>query len=288
MTVGTNTTTLTHDITVTARQWTEKAPAIPLGRSGVGILPAQPRVPADLGRTDSNAAINIARLVVDFGPNEGFQLLANEPVTWEVKAFSSEALYDSTHPFFRAHNRSGTPVARVTLADLQKDVEAHEGIVSVPASAPANFKSHWQAGLDLLNVAANRINIPRENDVTHTSVETRQAFIARVEGIVTAGANAVSAATAPHPPRISTGTIYFNYPFISPRSLQLRVNDPAKALTLFNPAGSPTWTATPTGIVTVTPKPTGADVTPVAAGTTTVRVKNADGEIDEISVTVTT
>jgi len=286
MTVGTNTTTLTHDVAVTPRQWTEKAPAIPLGRSGVGILPAQPRVPAELGRTDSNGAINIARLNVDFGPNEGFQLLANEPVTWEVKAFSSEALYDSTHPFFRAHNRTGAPAARVTLPELQKDVEAHEGIVSVPTGAPANFKSHWQAGLD--HLAANPINVPRESDVTHTSVETRAAFIARVDGLVTAGVNAVSAATAPHPARISTGTIYFNYPFISPRSLQLKVGDPAKALTLFNPAGSPTWTATPAGIVTVTAKPTGADVAPVAAGSVTVRVKNADGEIDEISVTVTT
>ncbi|HSE32936.1 MAG TPA: hypothetical protein VLA93_15285, partial [Pyrinomonadaceae bacterium] len=288
MTVGGNTTTLTHNVTVTARRWTENTPTLPLGRSGAGTRAEQPRVPADLGITEIRPDVNVTTGVVNEGPNQGFQFVAREPVTWFVEAFSSEALYDGTHPFFRAHNRAGIPVGRVSLADLQRDVEAHEGIILPPAGAPQNFKSHWQAGLDHLSVAANRINIPREGDVSHTSIESHADYVNRVVAAVTAAETAASAATAPHPARISVGTIYFNYPFIRPRTLQIKVNDPAVALTLFNPAGGPTWSATPVGIVNVAATPSGATVTAVAAGTTTIRVRNADGEIDEIKVTVTT
>jgi hypothetical protein len=286
--IGGNTTTLTRDVVVTPRRWTENAPAIPLGRTGNGTLPQQPRVDAALGITNAVAAITVSTGVVNSGPNEGFQFVAREPMTWNVQALSNEALYDSSHPFHRAHSRAGAPAGRVTLAALQRDVEAHEGIISPPAGAPGNFRSHWQLAVDHLRIAANQINIPRESDVTHTSNETRAAFVARVIAAVEAGRVATENSTAPHPVRISVGTIYYNYPFITPRSRALRIGDPPAALTLFNPAGGPTWTSTAPTIATVTPTATGARVTAVAAGSTTIRVRNADGEIDVIEVTVTT
>lgn len=288
ITVGGMTTTLTHDVVVTPRPWTENAPTIPLGRAGNGTLRAQLRVEADLGITNTNGEIDISTGVVNSGPNEGFQFVARRPVTWTVQANSNDALYDSTHPFFRAHARNPLPSGRVSLTNLRSDVEAHEGIVRPPPSAPANFASHWQAGLNHLAVPANRINAPREGDVVHVNNETRDNYKARVIAVVEAGVNATSAATAPHPPRISVGTIYFNYPFILPRRAALRVGGPAAALTLANPAGGTVWKIdAPIATLTVQ-NASQATLTPNAAGTTTVRVTNADGDIDEIRVEITT
>ena len=287
MTVGTKTTTFSHNVTVTARRWTENVPPIPLGRTGNGFLKKQPRVLADLGFTDSNAQISIGFDLVASGPNEGFNYLKREPVTWIVKALSNDALYDATHPFNRAHSRTGIPAARVKIADLVKEVEAHEGIRALFPGVPAGYSSHWQKAIDHLAIPANQINIPLESDVAHTTAESANNYRARVIATVEARVQAASNATAPEPPRIF-GAIYLAYPFIDPRSLTLKLTDPARALTLFNPAGSPTWTSAPAGIVTVTPTATGANVKGVAAGTTTVRVRNADGETDEIQVTVTT
>jgi hypothetical protein len=287
MTVGGVTTTLTHNVVVTPRPWTENAPTLPLGRAGNGTLRAPPRVDADLGITNANGRIAISTGGVNSGPNEGFQFVAQPPVTWTVQAHSNDALHDSTHPFFRAHARNPLPPGRVSLPNLRSDVEAHEGIIRPPAGAPANYTSHWQAGLNHLAVPANRINPPRENDVVHVNNEPRDHYRARVIAVVEAGVNATSAATAPHPPRISVGTIYFNYPFILPRRAALRVGGPAAALTLANPAGGAVWTVDPP-IATLTVQNTSqATLTPNAAGTTTVRVTNADGDIDEIGVEIT-
>ena len=285
MTVGTKTTTLSHAVTVTARRFTENAPTIPLGRTGNGDRAEQPRVLSDLGITKSNGQIDLRTGVVNNGPNEGYQFVAREPVTWFVDAFSNDALYDASHPFHRAHNRSGIPAGRVTLSDLRREVEAHEGITTVFTGVPPGYSSHWQKALD--HLSTNAINVPRESDVTHTSKESHANYVARITATVEAGVNATAAVTAPEPPRIF-GAIYLNYPFIKPRTLSLKVNDPAIVLTLFNPAGGPTWSATPAGIVTVTPIATGARVTAAAAGSATIRVKNADGETDEIRVVVTT
>jgi hypothetical protein len=287
MTVGTKTTTLSRNVIVTARPFTENVPTIPLGRIGNGALAEQPRVLSDLGITLSNGQLNIGFRLVDSGPNEGFNFLAREPVTWFVEAFSNDALYTASHPFFRAHNRTGTPAGRVRIADLRKEVEAHEGIINLFPGVPAGYSSHWQKAIDHLAIAANRINIPRESDVTHTSKESEANYRSRIIAVVEAGVQAAAAVTAPEPPRLF-GAIYFAYPFIKPRTLALKVGDPASTLNLFNPAGGPTWTATPAGIVTVAPTATGATVRAVAAGAATIRVRNVDGEIDEIPVTVTT
>jgi hypothetical protein len=275
---------LTRAVSVTARPWTENAPTIPLGRTGNGALPLQPRVDADLGITNANGAVNISTGVVNSGPNQDFQFVAQPPVTWTVQAFSNEALYDSTHPFNRAHSRSPLPAGRVGLGALQLDVEAHEGMVRPPATAPANFKSHWQRGLD--HIAANRINAPRESDVTHVSKEPHANYVARVIAAVEAGVNAVSAATAPHPARISVGTIDYNYPFIQPRNVALHVGGGNAPLILANPGGGTTWSVVPPGSVTLTATPAGATLKPVAAGNAVIRVRNANGDIDEIAVVV--
>ena len=285
VTIGSTPTTVTRDVVVTARPWTDDTPAIPLGRSGNGTLPLQPRVPADLGITIVDPAMHIAIARVVDGPNEGFRFLVTPPIPWSIRAHSNEALYDGTHPFFRAHARNPLPAGRRSLAQLQLDVEAHEGIVARPAQAPATFASHWQAGLNHLK--ANPINARREGDVAHESVEAGPAYATRIDTVVTAAAQATVNATAPHPANIFGGTIEFNYPFILPRRLTLRVGGPAAAITLANPAGGTTWVLNkPVGTLQ-TQNPLQPKLTPTAPGSATLRATNQSGDFDEIPVEVT-
>ncbi|MEO5820313.1 MAG: hypothetical protein ABIT71_07375 [Vicinamibacteraceae bacterium] len=286
VTVGGRATSLARSVVVTPRQWSENAPAIPLGRSGNGTLAQPPREQTALGLTPTRGDRVVNTSLVLDGPNQGFQFLPREPVSWNVHAFSNDALYDPSHPFHRAHARNPLPAGRISIAQLRQDVEAHEGIIPPPASAPAGFGSHWQKGLTHLR--ANPINAPRENDVTHTSVETNQAYGSRIFNIVDTAANATLAATAPHPATLFPGvTRYFAYPLISPRSLALQVGGPDGLLTVANPAGGTSWQASNAKVTLNGQTATQTKVKPVSAGTTTVTVTNATGDTDEVTVVVT-
>src|SRR5215204_6211634 len=73
MTVGTAVKTLSLGLSVTSRAWSENTPTIPLGRSGHGTLPTQPRLglpgrdPRDpgLGVTDTREQHTIQTMIVN-------------------------------------------------------------------------------------------------------------------------------------------------------------------------------------------------------------------------------
>ncbi len=276
--------TLSLAVVVAPRPWTENVPTVPLARAGNGTLAQQPRSDPDLGITIPNATVHIQSGAVNSGPNQDFNLVLIPPVTWTVQAFSNDALFDSDHPFFRAHNRNPLPTGRIAIGDLLTDVEAHEGIITPPTAAPTGYASHWQRVRNHLAIAANQINIPREGDVTHVSNETTQAYSTRVRQAILAGIQSATAASAPHPQRIFGGTINYNYPFIFPRSLSLSSNQAPFNLTVFNPAGGTVWSSGNPNVVEVDAS---GVVTPVAPGSTTIEVTNADGDVDEISINVT-
>ncbi|MDQ3775002.1 MAG: Ig-like domain-containing protein [Pseudomonadota bacterium] len=296
VTVGGAVQTLSLAVAITPRPWTENAPPIPLPRAGHGNLPVQPRLnrpghdPRDpgLGVSDARESHTIQTRIVGGGPNEGFNFLDAAPLTWTPQAFSNEALYDPTHPFFRAHDasRRGLPLpgGRPQIGQIQVNVEAHEGIIAAPPRAPAGYASHWGLLLNHLAVPANQINIPLERDVSHRSNETNAQYGARLQRFLTARVTAAQNASRPHAPDIFRGTPYFNYPYIDPRTLRLRINGAPVRLTLSNPRGGRTvWASDNPAVATVN---AGGVVSPVAQGRTTIRVTNADGDIDEISLEV--
>ena len=74
-----------------------------------------------------------------------------------------------------------------------------------------------------------------------------------------------------------------NYPFITQRSLAVAVGA-ASALVLTNPAGGAVvWTSGNVATATVN---AAGNVTGVARGNTTINVRNANGDTDQIPVTV--
>lgn len=289
---GGNVRALTLDVTVTPRPWTENAQPVPLVRTGHGTLPVQPRLnrpgrdPRDpgLGVSPVTGRRAIRTRIVSGGPNDGFNYLDIPPVTWDTPSFTNNALYDTTHPFFRAHDpmRRGLPLpgGRLQIGTIQKNVEAHEGIISPPHGAPPDYASHQQRLLNFLR--ANPINRVVERDVSHTSRESNRDYAIRIERFVRTRSDAATAASQPHPRDIFRGAMYFNYPFISPRMLRLRVGG-THQLNLTNPAGKPRWASTNTAFVTVDGRGT---VRAVRQGRAIVRVTNADGDTDEITVTV--
>lgn len=280
-------------VTVTPRPWTENASAIPLVRTGNGSLPAQPRLgrpgrdPRDpgLGTSQTSERHTLQTKVVSGGPNDGFNFVESPPVTWTTLAFTSQALYDPSHPFFRAHDpmRRGLPLpgGRLQIGTIQKNVEAHEGIIAPPHGAPAGYASHHQALLNYLR--AHPINRVVERDVSHISREPNLNYATRINGYITRQTQLATAASQPHPKNIFPGPMYFNYPFITPRTLRIRVGTGTHQLNLTNPAGKARWASTNPAIATVDAR---GIVRPVAQGRAIIRVTNADGDTDEIPVTV--
>jgi hypothetical protein len=223
--------------------------------------------------------------VVGTGPNTGFNFVEGAPVTWNTRAFTNEALYDRTHPFFRAHDsaRRGRPLPgrRLEIATIRQNVEAHEGVITPPAGVPSGYASHQQALLNFL--AANPINAVVERDVSHVSKEPHQNYGMRINTFVTRQIQAAQAASAAHPKDIFPGPMYFNYPYITSRSFRLLVGGRSGRLTVNNPAGGTTWASSDPSIARVD---SSGVVRPVAKGRATIRVTNKDGDIDEIPVTV--
>ena len=293
MSSGGTQTILSLPVTVTARPWTENAAAVPLGRAGNGSLPAQPRLrrpgrlagDPGLGVSPLSENHNIRTMVVGSGPNAGFNFLADPPVNWTTQAFTNQALYDSSHPFFRAHDpaRRGRPLpgGRLDIATIRQNVEAHEGVISPPPGAPAGYASHQQALLNYLR--ANPINTLAERDVSHSSRESNRAYANRVNTYVTRRITDARNASAAHPRDITRGAMTFNYPFITSRSLRLLVKGRSAQLTADNPAGKTRWSSSDSKVATVDGNGT---VRPVAQGRALIRVTNADGDVDEIPVTV--
>ena len=294
--MGNATQTLSMAVSVTPRRWTENTPAIPLGRTNHGTLPIQPRLgrpgvdarDPGLGTSTATADHNVKTAVIPSGPNSGFNVLVEAPVTWHPKAFSNNALYDPSHPFYRAHDpsRRGSPLPgnRLPIATIKMNVEAHEGIVAPPAQAGPAYASHWQQVINHLAQPGNQINIPLERDVSHQSKETNVNYGARVGRFINTRVEAAKLASRPHPPDIFKGSVYSNYPYIQQRSLHLLANRQAGRLALTNPAGGRvTWTSSNPAAATVDAK---GIVRPVGQGTTTIRVTNVDGDVDEINVVV--
>ena len=284
---------LSLPVTVTARPWRENAVSVPLGRAGNGSLPVQPRLgrpgrqarDPGLGVSPLTEQHNVRTRIVGGGPNTGFNFLDVPPVTWTTRAFTSQALYDSSHPFFRAHDpaRRGNPLpnGRLSIATIRQNVEAHEGVISPPAAAPAGYASHQQALLNYLR--ANPINLLAERDVSHTSKESNRDYANRISSYVNNRIASAKAAAAVHPTDITRGAMTFNYPYITSRSLRLLVKGRSAQLTVHNPAGKTRWSSIDPRIATIDGNGT---VRPVAQGRTTIRVTNADGDVDEIPVTV--
>jgi hypothetical protein len=278
------------DVVVTARQWTENAPPVPLGRTGQGPLASDPRKNEDLGKSNTmHQFLGRSKSVID-GPNDGFNYLSDPPVSWTPQTFSCPALYDSTHPFFRAHDAAtrGAPLPsnRLDIGQLQVNVEAHEGIIAPPPKAKG-YASHWQKLLKHLLQPQNLINIPLEADVSHASREASAAYHARLQRQISARMTAAENASTAHPKDIFPGDRYFNYPLIYPRSVNLQAGGAAVHLALSNPRGGHVrWKSAGPAIATVHVAAGTVSVAPVAAGATVIRVVNADGEADEIAVTV--
>lgn len=293
MSAGGSQVVLSLGVTVTARSWSENAAAVPLGRAGNGTLPVQPRLGRP-GRQAGDPGLGVSPLlenhnvrtrIANGGPNAGYNYLDDPPVTWTTRAFTSNALYDSSHPFFRAHDpaRRGRPLpgGRIDIATIRQNVEAHEGVISPPATAPAGYASHQQALINHLRT--NPINILAERDVSHTSVESNRDYANRINGYVNRRIAAAKAAAATHPRDITSGAMTFKYPYIHVRSLRLLVNGGSARLTVDNPAGRTRWSSSDSKIATIDGNGT---VRPVAQGRAIIRVTNADGDVDEIPVTV--
>ena len=228
---------------------------------------------------------NIRTRVVNGGPNAVYNYLDDPPVTWTTQAFTSNALYDSSHPFFRAHDpaRRGRPLpgGRLDIATIRQNVEAHEGVIRPPAGAPAGYASHQQALLNYLR--ANPINTLAERDVSHSSKESNRNYANRVNTYVNRRIADARAASAAHPRDITRGAMTFNYPYITSRSLRLLVKGRSAQLTVDNPAGKTRWSSSDPRVATIDGN--GA-VRPVAQGRAIIRVTNAEGDVDEIPVTV--
>jgi len=278
-------------VTVTPRRWSENAQAVPLGRAGNGGLPAQPRLVGSsgfpsLGVSSVTERHTIQTNVVPGGPNTGFNWVEQAPVTWNTRAFTNQALYDQSHPFFRAHDpaRRGRPLpnGRLEIGTIRQNVEAHEGVISPPPGAPPGYASHQQALLNHLR--ANPINPRVERDVSHTSRESNRDYGNRINRFVTNQIQAAKTASAPHPRDIFGGSMYFNYPFITSRSLRLLVGGRSADLTVTNPAGRTRWSSSNEPVATVDGNGT---VRPRGPGNALIRVTNKDGDVDEIPVTVT-
>lgn len=280
-------------VTVTPRPWTENARLVPLVRLGNGPLPEQPRLNRP-GRHRDDPGLGASRVIahrttpsstVPSGPNTGYNFLNVPPVTWESPAFTNNALYDPSHPFHRAHAplRRGLPLpgGRLQIGTIQKNVEAHEGIIVPPHGAPPDYASHQQKLLNYLR--ANPINRLVERDVSHTSRESNQDYRGRIAEFVKTRTAAAQAASEPHPLNIFPGHMYFEYPFISPRTLRIRVGSGTHQLNLTNPAGKARWASTNPAVATVDAR---GVVRPVSRGRAIIRVTNADGDIDEIPVMV--
>jgi hypothetical protein len=167
------------------------------------------------------------------------------------------------------------------IGTIRQNVEAHEGVISPPAGVPSGFASHQQALLNFL--AANPINAVVERDVSHISKEPNQNYGMRINTFVTRQIQAAKAASAAHPKDIFPGPMYFNYPYITSRSFHLLVGGRSGRLTVNNPAGGTKWASSDPSIARVD---SSGVVSPVAKGRATIRVTNADGDIDEIPVTV--
>jgi hypothetical protein len=293
MSAGGTQTILSLPVTVTARQWSENAASVPLGRAGNGTLPARPRLrrpgrlagDPGLGVSPLTENHNIRTMIVRDGPNAGYNYLADPPVTWTTRAFTNQALYDSSHPFFRAHDpaRRGRPLpgGRLDIATIQQNVEAHEGVISPPRGAPAGYASHQQALLNYLR--SNPINTLAERDVSHSSKESNRNYANRVNTYVTKRITDAKAAAAAHPRDITRGAMTFNYPYITSRSLRLLVKGRSTQLSVDNPAGKTRWSSSDPRIATIDGNGT---VRPVAQGRAIIRVTNGDGDVDEIPVTV--
>lgn len=293
MSAGGSQRTLSLPVSVTARPWSENAASVPLGRAGNGSLPTEPRLrrpgrqarDPGLGVSPLTEQHNIRTRIVGGGPNAGFNFLDGPPVTWTTRAFTSQALYDSSHPFFRAHDpaRRGNPLpnGRLSIATIRQNVEAHEGVISPPPTAPAGYASHQQALLNYLR--ANPINTLAERDVSHTSKESNRDYANRINSYVNSRIASAQAAAAVHPSDITRGAMTFNYPYITSRSLRLLVKGRSGQLTVHNPAGKARWSSSDPRIATIDGNGT---VRPVAPGRTIIRVTNADGDVDEIPVTV--
>ena len=148
VTVGGTTTTLTRDVVVTARPWTETRRAIPLGRAGNGTLPAQPSRAGRSGHHDSSTpAGHVASPTVKSGPNEGFHFLVQPPMAWNVQAHSNEALY-GPHAPVRPRARANAVAGRSSrsLGALQLDVEAHEGHRASAGAGASDFREPLAGG----------------------------------------------------------------------------------------------------------------------------------------------
>ena len=282
--------TLAIHVAVTPRRWSENAHSVPLGRAGNGSLPVQPRLVGPsgfpgLGVSPLTETHLIRTKVVATGPNSGFNFVEVAPVTWNTRAFTNEALYDRSHPFFRAHDpaRRGRPLPgrRLEIGTIRQNVEAHEGVISPPAGVPPGYASHQQALLNFL--AANPINAVAERDVSHTSKEPNGNYASRINAFVNRQIQAAQAASAAHAKDIFPGPMYFNYPYITSRSLRLLVGRSSGRLTVNNPAGGTKWASSDPSIARVD---SSGVVRPVGKGSATIRVTNADGDVDEIPVIV--
>lgn len=281
-------------VNVTPRKWSENAPAVPLPSSGNGTLPAQPRIKrvgldpraAGLGTSTVVDKYDINARVVPEGPNEGYNYLTQPPVTWNCRAFANSALYDASHPFFRAHDpaRRGRPLPsnRLSIDTIRRNTEAHEGIIVPPQGAPPNYASHQQKLLNHLRT--NPINAVAERDVSHRSVESNAAYGTRIRKDVLRRIDQAKNASKPHPDDIVKGNTYFDYPYIHSRALRLRVGGMSAYLEVTNPAGRTRWSSTNEQVVKIDGN---GKARPTGPGNAFIRVTNKDGDIDEIPVTVT-
>lgn len=284
---GGNTTNVNLAVRVTNRTWTENLiPSVPLGRTGNGALRASPRRAGDLGNTRI-AGIPSRQLpdTIPAGPNQGWNWVPVEPIArWTADPFTNDALYDRNHPFYRAHSRNPLPAGRAGIAAIRQDVEAHEGVIAPPAFAPPGYASHWQKNVNFLSNAANQINIPLEDQVSHVTTETLAAFRRRLFGQVGARIRAAVRFNNVHPNSLlgARQNIYFGYPYLVPQSARLRVG---MALRLRVSGG-----VRPFGLISTNPRVAAVNaagiVTAVARGNTIIRVTDGNGDIDEITVSV--
>lgn len=179
--------------------------------------------------------------------------------------------------------RRGIPLpgGRLQIGFIQKNVEAHEGIISPPHGAPRGYAGHHQALLNYLR--AHPINAAVERDVSHISKEASTNYGNRINTFVVNQVRAALAASEPHPNNVYPGPMYFDYPFITPRRLRLNVRSGPGQLSINNRAGGTRLSSSRPSVATVDAR--GA-VRPVSPGITVIRVTNKDGDIDEITVTV--
>ena len=281
-------------VNVTPRRWSENAPPVPLPHSGNGTLPAQPRImragldpkASGLGTSTVDYKYDIKSEVVPEGPNEGYNYLTQPPVTWHSRAFANSALYDRSHPFYRAHDpsRRGQPLPnnRLTIDDIRRNTEAHEGIIGPPRGAPPNFASHQQRLLNQLRT--NPINVVAERDVSHWLVESINNYRTRIRKDVLRKIDQATNASKGHPDDIVRGNTYYDYPYIHSRALRLRVGGMSADLAVTNPAGRTRWSSTNERVVKIDGN---GKARPTGPGNAFIRVTNKDGDIDEIPVTVT-